>query len=69
VGNTRRLTIGKQSGRGIVKYKIKEITGKTPSNEVLMNVVQKIKEIYENGRKATLKEEEFKKILHEVGLL
>jgi isopropylmalate/homocitrate/citramalate synthase len=69
VGNTRRLTIGKQSGKGIVKYKIKEITGKTPSNEVLMNVVQKVKEIYDNGRKATLKEEEFKKILQEVGLL
>ena len=69
VGNTRRLTIGKQSGKGIVKHKIKEITGKTPPNEVLMDIVQKVKEIYENGRKATLKEEEFKQILREVGLL
>jgi hypothetical protein len=34
-----------------------------------MEVVQKVKEIYENGRKATLKEEEFKKILQEVRLL
>ena len=69
VGNTRRLTIGKQSGKGIVKHKIKEITGKIPRNEVLMDVVQKVKGIYENGRKATLKEEEFKQILREVGLL
>ncbi len=63
VGNKRRLTIGKQSGKGIVKHKIKEITGQTPSDEKLMEVVQKIKEIYENERKATLKEEEFKEIL------
>jgi len=68
VGNTRRLTIGKQSGKGIVKHKIKEITGKTPSNETLMTVVEKVRDIYENGRKATLKEEEFKRILREVGL-
>jgi hypothetical protein len=32
-------------------------------------VVQKVKEIYESGRKASLKEEEFKKILREVRLL
>ncbi len=68
VGNTRRLTIGKQSGKGIVKYKIKEITGQTPSDEVVIGVVQKVKEIYENGRKATLKEEEFEEILGEVKL-
>ena len=69
VGNKRRLTIGKQSGKGIVKHRIKEITGQTPSDEVLMEVVQKVKEIYENGRKATLKEEEFKEILRQVGLI
>jgi isopropylmalate/homocitrate/citramalate synthase len=68
VGNERRLTIGKQSGKGIVKHKIKEITGQTPRDEKLMEVVQKVKEIYENGRKATLKEEEFKQIIREVGL-
>lgn len=68
VGNTRQLTIGKQSGKAIVKHKIKEITGKTPSDETLIAVVQKVKEIYENGRKATLKEEEFRRILREVGL-
>jgi len=67
VGNTRRLTIGKQSGKTIMKYKIKEITGKTPSNEILKVVIQKVKEIYENGRKSSLKEEEIKRILREVG--
>jgi len=69
VGNTRRLTIGKQSGKAIVKYKIREVTGKTPSDEILTVVVQKVKEIYESGRKASLREEEFRRILREVGLI
>lgn len=69
VGNMRRLTIGKQSGKAIVKHKIREVTGKTPSDDILAVVVQKVKEIYESGRKASLKEEEFKKILREVRLL
>jgi len=68
VGNTRRLTIGKQSGRRIIRHKIKEITGKSPNKEIFLDVVRRVKEIYENGRKATLKEEEFKQILKEVGL-
>jgi len=69
VGNIRRLTIGKHSGKAIVKYKIREITGKKPSDETLTFVVQKVKEIYENGRKASLKEEEFRKILQKAELL
>ena len=28
VGNKRRLTIGKQSGKGIIKHKITKITGR-----------------------------------------
>ena len=68
VGNKRRLTIGKHSGKAIVKYKIKEITGRTPSNKQVIAVLSRVKEIYENGRKASLKEEEFRKILQEVGL-
>jgi len=63
VGNKRRLTIGKQSGKGIIKHKITEITGKTPNDQTLMAVVEKVKEIYANGRRASLKEEEFKKLL------
>jgi isopropylmalate/homocitrate/citramalate synthase len=69
VGNTRRLTIGKQSGKGITKHKITEITGKTPDDQTLMAVVEKIREIYENGRKASLREEEFKKILRALKLI
>lgn len=69
VGNTRRLTIGKQSGKGIIKHKIIEITGKTPTDEELMTVVAKVKEIYANGRRSSLKEEEFKKLLRTLKLL
>lgn len=63
VGNVRRLTIGKQSGKGIIRYKIAEITGEIPSEEELTSTVEKIREIYASGRKATLKEEEFRKII------
>jgi isopropylmalate/homocitrate/citramalate synthase len=69
VGNKRRLTIGKQSGKGIIKHKITEITGKTPTDQTLMTVVEKVKEIYANGRRASLKEEEFKKLLTTLKLL
>lgn len=69
VGNTRRITIGKQSGKNVIKHKIMEITGKTPDNETLMVVVEKVKEIYENGRKASLREEEFKAILKTLKIL
>jgi isopropylmalate/homocitrate/citramalate synthase len=69
VGNTRRLTIGKQSGKGIIKHKITEITGKAPNNQTLMTVVKKVKEIYANGRRASLKEEEVKKLLRTLKLL
>ncbi len=68
VGNRRRLTIGKHSGRAIVKHKIREITGRTPSEDQVRAVISRVKAIYENGRKASLKEDEFRKILAEVGL-
>ncbi|MCW4017905.1 MAG: isopropylmalate synthase [Candidatus Bathyarchaeota archaeon] len=63
VGNTRRLTIGKQTGKSGVKHKITELTGVEPTEEQLAAVVEQVKEIYANGRRASLKEEEFKKIL------
>jgi isopropylmalate/homocitrate/citramalate synthase len=69
VGNTRRLTIGKQSGKGIIKHKITELTGNAPDEQALMAVVEKVKEVYQNGRRASLKEEEFKKILRTFKLL
>jgi isopropylmalate/homocitrate/citramalate synthase len=69
VGNMRRLTIGKQSGKGIINHKITEIAGKAPSDEALSAAVERIKEVYANGRRASLKEEEFKRILQELKLL
>ena len=63
VGNQRRLTIGKQSGKGIIKYKITELAGNEPDDQTVAAVVERVKEIYANGRRASLKEEEFKKIL------
>ena len=66
VGNMRRLTIGKQSGKGIIKHRIAEITGKAPTDEMLSATVEKVRKIYANGRRASLKEEEFKRILQEL---
>jgi citrate (Re)-synthase len=63
VGNSRRLTIGKQSGKSGVKFKIAELTGKDPTEEQVGAVVDQVKAVYANGRRASLKEEEFKKIL------
>jgi isopropylmalate/homocitrate/citramalate synthase len=68
VGNTRRLTIGKHSGKGIIKHKIVESIGKEPSEDVVAVAVEKIKEVYANGRRASLKEEEFRRILLELGI-
>ncbi|RLG98285.1 hypothetical protein DRO29_01255, partial [Candidatus Bathyarchaeota archaeon] len=69
VGNKRRLTIGKHSGKAIIKHKIIEITGVEPSRDQLSKVVQRVKAIYEGGRRASLKDEEFKEILREVEIL
>ncbi|MCW3999321.1 MAG: hypothetical protein NWE93_03685 [Candidatus Bathyarchaeota archaeon] len=69
VGNIRRLTIGKQSGKGIIKHKIAELAGSQPSDETVAAVVERVKAIYANGRRASLKDEEFKKILRLQGVL
>jgi isopropylmalate/homocitrate/citramalate synthase len=69
VGNTRRLTIGKQSGKGIIKHKITQITGHAPDDQALLTVVERVKEIYQNGRRASLKEDEIKKILRALNML
>ena len=63
VGNERRLTIGKQSGKGIIKHKITELSDKVPDDQTVAIVVERVKEIYANGRRASLKEDEFRKIL------
>jgi isopropylmalate/homocitrate/citramalate synthase len=69
VGNIRRLTIGKYSGKAIVRYKIMEVTGKEPNAETLMKIMEEIKRLYESGRKASLREEEFRRILQKAGLI
>lgn len=69
VGNRRRITIGKQSGKNVIRHKIIELTGKAPEDETLVAIVNKVKEIYEGGRKASLKDEEFKAILKEFKLI
>jgi isopropylmalate/homocitrate/citramalate synthase len=69
VGNERRLTIGKQSGKGIIKHKITELAGNAPDDQTVAIVVEKVKDIYANGRRASLKEEEFKKILRTLKIL
>jgi isopropylmalate/homocitrate/citramalate synthase len=69
VGNIRRLTIGKQSGKGGIKHKITELSGNVPNDEQVAAVVNRVKEVYANGRRASLKEEEFKKILRSLNLL
>jgi len=68
VGNTRRLTIGKQSGKTIIHHKIKMTLGRTVTDHELDVVVQRVREIYEGGRKASLREEEFRQILQDAGL-
>ncbi len=69
VGNERRLTIGKQSGKGIIKHKVTELAGSEPDDQTVAIVVDRIKEVYANGRRASLKEEEFKKILRILKIL
>jgi len=69
VGNIRRLTIGKQSGKGIIKHKITELSGNVPDDETIATVVDRVKNMYASGRRASLKEEEFKKILRILKIL
>jgi len=67
VGNRRLLTVGKQSGRAAIKHKMEEILGSSSAvdESLLETVVTKVKRIYEEGRKASLSDAEFKQILSE----
>jgi len=69
VGNKRRITIGRNSGKNVIRHKVIEITGKTPDDKTLAAIVERVREIYESGRKASLKEEEFKAILRELKII
>jgi 2-isopropylmalate synthase len=72
VGNTRRLTIGKQSGTAIIQHQAQELSGKKieKTDPRLENLVQLVKDIYASGeRKSSLKDEEFRELVRKVGLL
>jgi isopropylmalate/homocitrate/citramalate synthase/DNA-binding Lrp family transcriptional regulator len=68
VGNTRVFTIGKQSGKAIIKHKMKQIIGEEIRDDDprLELVVQAVKAIFEKGRRGSLKEGEFKEIVQNV---
>jgi len=71
VGNVRRLTIGKQSGKAIIIHKAGELTGKkiTANDPRVGILVQMVKDIYASGeRKSSLKEDEFKELVIKAGL-
>ncbi len=69
VGNSRSLTIGKQSGKNIIKYKIIQVTGAVPSDETVAAVVDRVKAAYANGRRKSLDDAEFKRILRKFCIL
>ena len=72
VGNVRRLTIGKQSGKAIIKHLTEELTRSTltPEDPKLQNLISMVKEIYESGvRKSSLKIDEFNNLVRKAGLL
>jgi isopropylmalate/homocitrate/citramalate synthase len=71
VGNSRLLTIGKQSGKAAIKNKMEVMTGKSfdKDDPMIENVIGKVKKIYEHGRKASLSESEFRKILSEENII
>ena len=69
VGNQRRLTIGKQSGKGIIKHKIAELAGGEPDDSTVAAAVDVIKGIYASGRRASLQEDEFRDVLRSLKIL
>jgi len=69
VGNMRRLTIGKQSGKGIIKHKITELSGNVPDDQTVATMVERVKLLYATGRRASLKDDEFKKLLRTLKIL
>lgn len=69
IGNWRRMTIGKQSGKAAIKNKMEEILKqKIDTNEEKFQlVIDKVKQMYASGRRASLQDSEFKKVLSEAG--
>ncbi len=69
VGNQRSLTIGKQSGKNVVKHKIIQCTGVVPSDEAVLTVLTSVKAAYASGRRKSLSHEEFVGILRDLHFL
>ncbi len=64
VGNSRRLTVGKHSGRSIIKHKIEAITGRKEIDDELLNaVVNKVRDLYRNGRRTSLDDGEIQTLV------
>jgi len=69
VGNSRSLTIGKQSGKNIIKHKLIQLTGVVPDDETVGAVLERVKAAYATGRRKSLDDTEFKRLLHEFCIL
>ena len=70
VGNTRRISIGKQSGKAVIRYKAEEVLGRKIDEDDprILRLVELVRSLYASGeRKSSLKEEEFKKLMVEAG--
>jgi len=70
VGNRRKLTIGKQSGKAIIKYVAEKYINKEISKDDsrLGDLVGLVKEVYASGvRKSSLKDEEFEELVLKAG--
>jgi citrate (Re)-synthase len=63
VGNSRNLSIGKQSGRNVIRYKIVQLTGLCPNEEEVSVAVDRVKAVYAGGRRRTLEDKEFLKLI------
>jgi isopropylmalate/homocitrate/citramalate synthase len=68
VGNQRRLSVGKQSGKTIIKHKIFELTDVDPNPEIVTVVLNKIQSIYASGRSTSINDKELTVILKELNL-
>jgi len=70
VGNSRRLSIGRQSGAAIIKHRLEEIikTNIDKDDAKLQLLVQLIRDEYASGeRKSSLRENEFMQLMRKAG--
>ena len=72
VGNSRRLTIGKQSGTAIIRYTVVQLIGEDirKQDPRLDNLVRLVKNVYSIGtRKSSLNEGEFRELVCKSGFM